>query len=348
MRQNMAQHAVACAKKHKLRESLKQENSDTEKVNEEVDNDKITEPTSIDEEEDMKNAPMSESSDTKEEDKKPPNSLDDGDEILLQLSPSDEVQEEEGTVREAVPETLLQSRPRRSIKPKQFYDGTIRIPEVVKIKQPDGSLVYKLREDVEASAVAPPSKLGVTQIKSSGSSGSKDGSNLDILVEGQSVPLLGPEDEAKIERMIDMRKLICLKCKKDYGSISNLRRHAVRHLGWRRFKCKLCKFTSYNKSECKTHLRKCHSKETATLLDYGLHPYIIDLGALLDDTCDDANSTLSITVPNSSEEKSLSSASPQTRSKAKEHTNQTTQQLSDCDIEKGESSPPACKIWAQN
>lgn len=327
MRQNMAQHAVACAKKHKVRESETCEAKEAEK------GDLNTAGSSLKGEDGQ----SASSNQVKDGEKKSVNSLDDGDEILLQLSPSDEAQEEESTVNDDLPEMMLQNRPRRSIKPKQFYDGTIRIPEVVKIKQPDGSLVYKLREDVEASAVAPPSKLGVTQIKSGSSVSSKDGSNLDILVEGQSVPLLGPEDEAKIERMIDMRKLICLKCKKEYGSISNLRRHAVRHLGWRRFKCKLCKFTSYNKSECKTHLRKCHSKETATLLDYGLLPYIIDLGALLDDTVDDNAAALSISVTSTPDEKSASSssASPQTRSKAKEQTVQAAHQLSDGDNDKG-------------
>ncbi|XP_023930855.1 uncharacterized protein LOC106172989 [Lingula anatina] len=67
------------------------------------------------------------------------------------------------------------------------------------------------------------------------------------------------EDEALIESNIDMKNLICLKCDRQYGSISNLRRHAVRHLGWRRFKCKLCKFMSYNRSECKSHLRRIHT-----------------------------------------------------------------------------------------
>lgn len=87
--------------------------------------------------------------------------------------------------------------------------------------------------------------------------------------------------------MTDMKKLICLRCKRQYGSSSSLRRHAIRHLGWRRYKCKLCKYSSYNKSECKGHLRKSHSRDVSTLLDSGLTPYIIDLSSLLDESVDE-------------------------------------------------------------
>lgn len=85
------------------------------------------------------------------------------------------------------------------------------------------------------------------------------------------------EDEMMIEALLDQEKLICLKCSRQYGSISNLRRHAVRHLGWRRFKCKLCKFMSYNRSECRSHLRRIHTAKMQGVQD--LMKYVLDLEA---------------------------------------------------------------------
>lgn len=76
------------------------------------------------------------------------------DDMLFQLSPSDEAREEERSqTPPATPSSIAQSRPKRNVKPKRFYDGErVKIPEVVKFQQPDGTLVYKLREDVENSS----------------------------------------------------------------------------------------------------------------------------------------------------------------------------------------------------
>lgn len=43
--------------------------------------------------------------------------------------------------------------------------------------------------------------------------------------------------------------------------MSNLRRHIVRHLGWKRYKCKLCPFSSFNRSECNSHLQRIHKEK---------------------------------------------------------------------------------------
>lgn len=259
---------------------------------------------------------------------KEPNNYD-ADDIMLQLSPSDEAKQEE--LKQSPPDTptsLALGRGRRSIKPKQFSDGTIRliekVPEVVMVQQADGSQVYKLRKDVEEPPVAAPTKVSQSETEDIDIVKAKDTKGTRILIQGESVPLLDAEHEAKISRMVDMRKLLCLKCNRQYGSSSNLRRHAVRHLGWRRYKCKLCKFTSYNKSECKSHLRKCHHSEVSTLLDGGLAPYIIDLGALLDDNTDEvpagaACRTLNLSLPSAAD---TSTANPtthhRTRAKSKE------------------------------
>ncbi|XP_046552832.1 zinc finger protein 92-like [Haliotis rubra] len=68
-------------------------------------------------------------------------------------------------------------------------------------------------------------------------------------------------DSEKLSAIIDEAELKCQKCGQEFTSVSNLRRHAIRHLGWKRFKCKLCRFSSYNKSECNTHIMRTHSEK---------------------------------------------------------------------------------------
>lgn len=249
----------------------------------------------------------------------------DSDDILCQLSPSDEAKEEEMSMTPPpTPTSLALGRPKRNLKPKTFSDGTVRVrqkvPEVVRVRQADGSQVYKLRKDVQGAAVtSSPPEASVEATKPSSVIEepkpkddvkdepeeivvkARDTKGMRIFIQGESVPLLDDEDEAKVLAMIDVAKLVCLQCKRQYGSASNLRRHAVRHLGWRRYKCKLCKFTSYNKSECKSHLRKCHNNEVATLLDGGLSPYIIDLGTVLDDSCEDGSGRINLSLPTASD-----------------------------------------------
>lgn len=58
---------------------------------------------------------------------------------------------------------------------------------------------------------------------------------------------LSETDRLKLDALVDENEMKCLKCNKIYGSISNLHRHAVRHLGWRRFKCGFCVYSSYNR-----------------------------------------------------------------------------------------------------
>ena len=90
-----------------------------------------------------------------------------------------------------------------------------------------------------------------------------------------SPPKLSEEELQKIRQIVSEDEMRCMKCHKQYCTISYLHRHAVRHLGWRRFKCKLCKFTAYNRSECTTHLRKVHGSKTFGVRD--MNPYIHDL-----------------------------------------------------------------------
>ncbi|KAL8589140.1 hypothetical protein ACOMHN_052478 [Nucella lapillus] len=61
-----------------------------------------------------------------------------------------------------------------------------------------------------------------------------------------------------VEEIVDETGLTCRHCQECFTSVSNLRRHAIRHLGWKRFKCRLCCFCSYNRSECNTHIVRTH------------------------------------------------------------------------------------------
>ncbi len=90
-----------------------------------------------------------------------------------------------------------------------------------------------------------------------------------------SPPKLSDTELRRIRQIVREDELRCLKCHKQYSTVSYLHRHAVRHLGWRRFKCKLCKFTAYNRSECTTHLRKVHRAKTMGVRD--MNPFIHDL-----------------------------------------------------------------------
>jgi hypothetical protein len=49
----------------------------------------------------------------------------------------------------------------------------------------------------------------------------------------------------------------------------------VRHMGWKRFKCKLCCYLAFNRSDIKTHLRRVHPAKTAGIVD--MNKFIVNL-----------------------------------------------------------------------
>ncbi|KAK7091532.1 microtubule-associated protein futsch-like [Littorina saxatilis] len=83
-------------------------------------------------------------------------------------------------------------------------------------------------------------------------------SNRIYVVEPAHSGRLTCQDTRKVGQIVDESWLTCLQCDQKFTSVSNLRRHAIRHLGWRRFKCRLCRFCSYNRSECNTHIMRSH------------------------------------------------------------------------------------------
>ncbi|KAK0044915.1 microtubule-associated protein futsch [Biomphalaria pfeifferi] len=87
-------------------------------------------------------------------------------------------------------------------------------------------------------------------------------------------------DLTRVGKYIDLETMSCLQCGESCASISNLRRHVIRqHLKWSRFKCKLCKFESYDRSECTTHLFRTHNKMASRSFTSrrSLNTLIIDL-----------------------------------------------------------------------
>ena len=61
-----------------------------------------------------------------------------------------------------------------------------------------------------------------------------------------------------IKSMINQSQLRCLKCRKRFTSMSTLKQHVGRHLGYNTFKCRYCGYLSHNYSWFKNHLLMKH------------------------------------------------------------------------------------------
>nr|XP_012143282.1 PREDICTED: zinc finger protein 800 [Megachile rotundata]XP_012143283.1 PREDICTED: zinc finger protein 800 [Megachile rotundata] len=85
--------------------------------------------------------------------------------------------------------------------------------------------------------------------------------------------------EEKVASIINLQKLQCLSCKRKFMSATNLRRHAAIHIGWNRYKCKLCDFKCFVKCDCVAHCNKMHNAQNNRVI-------IEDMIALIpDDQC---------------------------------------------------------------
>ncbi|XP_052085747.1 uro-adherence factor A-like [Mytilus californianus] len=83
-------------------------------------------------------------------------------------------------------------------------------------------------------------------------------------------------DFSRINHLVDYKNNKCLQCGLELTDISSLRRHAVRHLGWKRYKCRLCAYTGFNRSECNSHIKRRHA-EKLIASSSPLSSFIIDL-----------------------------------------------------------------------
>ncbi|KAL3887752.1 hypothetical protein ACJMK2_000145 [Sinanodonta woodiana] len=85
------------------------------------------------------------------------------------------------------------------------------------------------------------------------------------------------QDQKKINACIDDSNLRCLQCGMEFSHISNVRRHVIRHLGWKRYKCRMCRFSSYNLSECRMHLYRTHSMEMWHSTSSQVEKFVVNL-----------------------------------------------------------------------
>ena len=65
-------------------------------------------------------------------------------------------------------------------------------------------------------------------------------------------------NENKLPALSNMKKLQCLTCRKKFKSYGNLRRHVAMHIGWNRFRCIICDFRCFSKSDCISHALSKH------------------------------------------------------------------------------------------
>ncbi|XP_012528875.1 zinc finger protein 800 [Monomorium pharaonis] len=102
---------------------------------------------------------------------------------------------------------------------------------------------------------------------------SKEGENIEVKENNfnmQSSSLLPNEKnwvllmESKLASIANFEKRRCLLCKRKFTSIANVRRHVAVHLGWNRYRCKLCDFKCFIKCECITHCIKMHNIQNRT------------------------------------------------------------------------------------
>ncbi|ELT97172.1 hypothetical protein CAPTEDRAFT_196053 [Capitella teleta] len=81
----------------------------------------------------------------------------------------------------------------------------------------------------------------------------------------------------KVEHLIEPKMKLCRKCEADFETDDDLHHHIVKHLGLKRFKCKLCKFSCHTRSDCKYHLQSSHGSKVFGFSLLQFREYIIDL-----------------------------------------------------------------------
>ena len=101
-------------------------------------------------------------------------------------------------------------------------------------------------------------------------------SNRIYVMDTESSRRLHCQDKRNIDSFVDEDSMKCLRCEREFSSISNLRQHVIRHLGWKRYQCKTCTvFSCYNLSEARMHLSRSHGLHVET--DSDIPKYIKDL-----------------------------------------------------------------------
>ncbi|XP_044010706.1 putative uncharacterized protein DDB_G0281251 [Aphidius gifuensis] len=74
--------------------------------------------------------------------------------------------------------------------------------------------------------------------------------------------------ERRIATIADLDKLLCLLCDTKFTNMVHLRRHMVIHINWNRYRCNLCDFVCFDKSDAVGHCNKKHqAKNNKTIID---------------------------------------------------------------------------------
>ncbi|XP_005099749.1 uncharacterized protein LOC101853940 [Aplysia californica] len=85
-------------------------------------------------------------------------------------------------------------------------------------------------------------------------------------------------DHVQVNKLVDEDNMRCLACGEACSQRFNLRRHIIRrHLKWCRYKCKFCPFKCFDRSECTTHIVRCHRSISRGKETKALTRFIIDL-----------------------------------------------------------------------
>jgi uncharacterized C2H2 Zn-finger protein len=94
--------------------------------------------------------------------------------------------------------------------------------------------------------------------------------------------VLSPKQLRKVNSLMDRDNIKCMQCMKQFTALILLSRHVIRHLGIVRYKCKFCKYKSFNQGECMKHVRNSHKKNDA-------HRFVLNIDKDSDDTKADAS-----------------------------------------------------------
>lgn len=83
----------------------------------------------------------------------------------------------------------------------------------------------------------------------------------------KSNPDAAPRKAKAIQALINVNQMKCLKCRKRFTTMSSLKRHVGRHLGYSTFKCRFCGYISRNYTWFKQHLLSKHPSELVNKLE---------------------------------------------------------------------------------
>ncbi|XP_015190350.1 PREDICTED: zinc finger protein 800 [Polistes dominula] len=141
----------------------------------------------------------------------------------------------------------------------------------------------KISKDITEKTKSNNSSKNISRTLNSSSAPSKNQLDLTTIMEN------------KIATIANLRKLQCLPCKRKFTSMTNLRRHMAIHIGWNRYRCKLCDFKCFAKYDCVAHCNKIHNAQnnrallTEMVLEISQDKYIDNEDIVINETNTEEN-----------------------------------------------------------